>query len=515
MQDLVLYFAIVSAVLNATALLWIGARARSRRKLEAAARAYMAAVAMEREHGWGPSSWRSTLASDHDRTRRALMAECGWPERETVAQKRPTRSVLPEIHVNAAPPPVNPPAPERNTPGMDRSAIQHFDRIRGRYGSTSEGAAHANAARAASTGMSLVTITAAVITFAFFALCAVAWGSPRKAWCPVPWDVEWCVEQAGEEARALCAEVNPTTRKECKAAMRFVNESLMRAPAESMALVPTAAKAAASSPPFGVAFKPALAAAASSPPFGVGFKVAAGTRICHQAIPSGCPDWLDEMTPAPGCCRAINLSATAPALMVAPCGPNSGSNSTPPGIIFDRYGKPAVGGFVSGLWNERFPAVCDYLNTLPLAPGYTGPASHLDGMDCGASNCMAGAGGGGGPILACGNGLCQVNRGETCETCPQDCGPCVPVPPPPPLPVPVPVTICGDGVCHPNEGCDKCMQDCGPCATPPPVVNPPVITIACDEVRILPGVNSTGKMVNAYLVPVSPGVSRVVCEVRQ
>ncbi len=52
----------------------------------------------------------------------------------------------------------------------------------------------------------------------------------------------------------------------------------------------------------------------------------------------------------------------------------------------------------------------------------------------------------------CGDGSC--GQGETCETCPQDCGTCTPPNP------------CGDGTCAANESCETCPQDCGEC--PPP-----------------------------------------------
>lgn len=462
MHDLVTAIAVVSAVANVAAFAWIVRRARSRRKLEDAALQYLAVEAEARRLRMRYPE-RDT-PQPHERlirARRGLMRQLGWKPRETVAQKRPTRAEPPGYAGWARPEmlPACPPADDSD---------------------------------AADTRMPLATITAALIVFAFFALAAVAWGSPREAWCPVPWDVEWCVRQSGEEARALCAEVNPTTRSECKDAMRFVNESLMRAPVKAQAVAPLSA----------------AKAAATSPPFGVGFKLAPSTRICWEAIGGGCPSWLADLGDPRGCCRLVNLAASVPALTVAPCGPNSGSNDTPATIIRQRYGKPAVGGFVGGLWNERFSMVCSYLNTLPLAPGYAGPASHMEGMDCGASNCMAGAGGGGGPILACGNGLCQTNRGETCETCPADCCPTPPPPPPPPTP------FCGDNACAGAETCATCAQDCGACPpTPPPVVNPPVLSLPCDEVRIV-AADSTGKWVNLLLVRDGERWRRV-CEVRQ
>ncbi len=51
---------------------------------------------------------------------------------------------------------------------------------------------------------------------------------------------------------------------------------------------------------------------------------------------------------------------------------------------------------------------------------------------------------------ACGDGTCD--DGETCSTCPLDCGWC---------------RTCGDGTCDPGETCSSCPQDCGSCATCP------------------------------------------------
>ncbi len=73
---------------------------------------------------------------------------------------------------------------------------------------------------------------------------------------------------------------------------------------------------------------------------------------------------------------------------------------------------------------------------------------------------------------SCGNGICHAEKGETCKSCPQDCGPC--------QKVPVcgdglctgaenndncpadckPSTLCGDGVCDPSENCQDCFKDC-------------------------------------------------------
>jgi hypothetical protein len=52
----------------------------------------------------------------------------------------------------------------------------------------------------------------------------------------------------------------------------------------------------------------------------------------------------------------------------------------------------------------------------------------------------------------CGDSVCSP--GETCSSCPQDCGFC---------------PVCGNGICEPAESCESCPQDCGQCprACPP------------------------------------------------
>jgi hypothetical protein len=52
----------------------------------------------------------------------------------------------------------------------------------------------------------------------------------------------------------------------------------------------------------------------------------------------------------------------------------------------------------------------------------------------------------------CGDGVCDVNAGESCSSCAADCGAC-------------PVPLCGDGKCDPaaGEDCSTCTVDCGSC----------------------------------------------------
>lgn len=75
---------------------------------------------------------------------------------------------------------------------------------------------------------------------------------------------------------------------------------------------------------------------------------------------------------------------------------------------------------------------CDSGETCSSCPG-----------DCGACQ----------PTTYCGDHFC--NGGETCYSCPGDCGTC---------PV-TPSTYCGDGNCDSDETCSSCPGDCGSCPT--------------------------------------------------
>jgi hypothetical protein len=74
---------------------------------------------------------------------------------------------------------------------------------------------------------------------------------------------------------------------------------------------------------------------------------------------------------------------------------------------------------------------------------------------------------------ACGNGICRPEKGETCASCPKDCGPChAAVSTTTTLASPTtsasttttsreePKDVCGDGICSQAENCWDCPQDC-------------------------------------------------------
>ena len=50
----------------------------------------------------------------------------------------------------------------------------------------------------------------------------------------------------------------------------------------------------------------------------------------------------------------------------------------------------------------------------------------------------------------CGDLVCSDEAGETCNTCPEDCGVCT-------------TAVCGDFLCADDETCSSCSQDCLPC----------------------------------------------------
>ena len=82
----------------------------------------------------------------------------------------------------------------------------------------------------------------------------------------------------------------------------------------------------------------------------------------------------------------------------------------------------------------------------PRSPSYCGDGLCQigEGETCDncAVDCMCGS---------CGDGRCRADQGEACSNCPTDCGGCA---------------GCGDGVCDAlREDCSNCPGDCGSCGT--------------------------------------------------
>ena len=59
-----------------------------------------------------------------------------------------------------------------------------------------------------------------------------------------------------------------------------------------------------------------------------------------------------------------------------------------------------------------------------------------------------------GTCAGCGDGVCNASAGESCAACPGDCGPCG---------GDAGMRFCGDGVCSLSESCSTCAADCGAC----------------------------------------------------
>lgn len=74
--------------------------------------------------------------------------------------------------------------------------------------------------------------------------------------------------------------------------------------------------------------------------------------------------------------------------------------------------------------------------------GYTNCDNNAaNGCEC-ASSCVSGT------CQGCGDGACNMAAGESCMSCPADCGMCA---------------FCGNTICDPNETCSTCPGDCGSC----------------------------------------------------
>lgn len=237
--------------------------------------------------------------------------------------------------------------------------------------------------------------------------------------CPVPWNIEWCVAQAGEDARGACSFGVPLpTRAGCLAKMKVVAKAATQA---------ATARAKASRTEATTTGPRALAVPALKR--GMGPRLSGNHFAVWQAIGGGCPDWLAELGNPRGCRRRIDFSVTDVVIDIALCGPNSGTPGTSPEWVKLRYGKPALGGFLPPA-NELFNLQCEHASGGAVTPGYDGIPTHLEAYDCMARHCWPG------PVIQpppppklCPNG--NVDHGETCLTCPQDVA-CPPPPVPPP-----------------------------------------------------------------------------------
>lgn len=179
-----------------------------------------------------------------------------------------------------------------------------------------------------------------------------------------------------------------------------------------------------------------------------------GTYGCNAESgccePVGGSDFCDETCVAtPGCITAgpveICADATCPNLR-APfgvvCSVEVDGSPADVCLAIAELGAPVTGNCVSGCCEPLPPPVCG--DTI---------CDIEQGEDCAV--CENDCGPCGDP---CGDGLCDTRGGEDCNLCPLDCGPCSPTDP------------CGDGLCdgRGGEDCNTCTLDCGPCVPTDP-----------------------------------------------
>lgn len=103
-------------------------------------------------------------------------------------------------------------------------------------------------------------------------------------------------------------------------------------------------------------------------------------------------------------------------------------------------GRQAYGYFLCGD-GECFGETCD------SCPEDCGPCACGDG-ECGEGETCESCPKDCGECVLCGDDICAGGE-ENCQTCPEDCGECPPG--------------CGDGICRANENCLTCPLDCGEC----------------------------------------------------
>lgn len=137
----------------------------------------------------------------------------------------------------------------------------------------------------------------------------------------------------------------------------------------------------------------------------------------------------------------------------------------PTGQVLGTTGTKAVNGGWSphlhySIFTGTHPASGVLQGHVVSLNGYEDPIPWMDAHgNCGTpAQCPNGQCSGGESCSTCPQdcGTCppgcpdgQCSNGETCSSCPQDCGSCPPV--------------CADGQCNGSENCSTCPQDCGGC----------------------------------------------------
>lgn len=169
------------------------------------------------------------------------------------------------------------------------------------------------------------------------------------------------------------------------------------------------------------------------------------------------------------------------------------SSSIEPGDLDEGFGGRDAGGSESGGGDDDDPDGDGGAGGYGVGPGPGGEGAS-DGDDQSSAST--------GLPEVCGNDTCDIDNGETCTTCPGDCGACE-------------EELCGDGVCdgtqgetsatcaedcgggpacgddvcdEPEEDCDTCSEDCGVCMceadAEEPNDNSPVATPLTDGVPL-------------------------------
>jgi hypothetical protein len=121
----------------------------------------------------------------------------------------------------------------------------------------------------------------------------------------------------------------------------------------------------------------------------------------------------------------------------------TGDSSFFDGPSDDGFCPDCDGSFFDGNFEDVTCFGCDGSFDSPFEDGgFCGDGQCNDGETC--STCPNDCG----QCSSCGDGRCD--DGETCNSCPEDCGIC---------------STCGNGSCDPDETCGSCPEDCGSCNT--------------------------------------------------
>ena len=146
------------------------------------------------------------------------------------------------------------------------------------------------------------------------------------------------------------------------------------------------------------------------------------------------------------------------------CGQGNGGQQSCSQGCCSKYGFCGFGDVFCGAGCQQAYGMCNGGPQPSLAPS-AAPSSNPP--FCGDNVCGSGESCGSCPNDCgacppfCGNGVCEA--GESCGSCPNDCGVC-PQPSASPM-ASTPSGSCGNGRCEVGESCFDCEADCGSCGT--------------------------------------------------